>query len=100
MKFETSPIAAVNPLARELKTNAARPSKKTSSTAKSAESEASAISQISTSEVDLEPAFDALRVEDIKQAIAEGRFSINPEAIASRLIDSAKELITQGRSSS
>ena len=40
-----------------------------------------------------EPAFDAGRVEEIKQAIAEGRFSINAGAIADRLIASARELI-------
>jgi len=40
-----------------------------------------------------EPAFDAAKVEQIKQAIAEGRFTINADAIADRLIASAKELI-------
>lgn len=40
-----------------------------------------------------EPAFDAGRVEEIKQAIAEGRFSINAGAIADRLIASARELV-------
>lgn len=40
-----------------------------------------------------EPAFDAARVSEIKQAIAEGRFTINAGAIADRLIASAKELI-------
>lgn len=44
-----------------------------------------------------EPAFDAGRVAEIKQAIAEGRFSINPGAIADRLLASAKELIDAGR---
>ena len=37
--------------------------------------------------------FDAARVAEIKQAITEGRFSINAEAIADRLISSARELI-------
>ncbi len=40
-----------------------------------------------------EPAFDAARVAEIKQAIAEGRFSIDSGAIADRLIASAKEFI-------
>jgi len=40
-----------------------------------------------------EPAFDAGRVEEIKQAITEGRFSINAGAIADRLIASARELV-------
>jgi negative regulator of flagellin synthesis FlgM len=37
--------------------------------------------------------FRAERVEAIKRAIAEGRFEINAEAIAERMLDSARELI-------
>lgn len=37
--------------------------------------------------------FDSARVQEIKQAIAEGRFSINGNAIADRLLDSARDLI-------
>lgn len=33
------------------------------------------------------------KVQEIKQAISEGRFKINPEAIADRLIESARELV-------
>lgn len=36
---------------------------------------------------------DAGRVEEIKQAIAEGRFKVNPEAVADKLIDTVRELI-------
>jgi negative regulator of flagellin synthesis FlgM len=43
------------------------------------------------------PAYDATRVAEIKQAIAEGRFTINAEAIADRLIESASELIASQR---
>ncbi|MCB1932382.1 flagellar biosynthesis anti-sigma factor FlgM [Accumulibacter sp.] len=43
------------------------------------------------------PAFDATRVAEIKQAIAEGRFTINAEAVADRLIASASELISSQR---
>lgn len=35
------------------------------------------------------------RVQEIKQAISEGRFKINPEAIADRLIESARDLISK-----
>ena len=38
-------------------------------------------------------AFDAGRVSEIKQAIAEGRFTINAGAIADHLIASASELV-------
>ena len=33
------------------------------------------------------------RIQEIKAAIAEGRFKINPEAIADRLIESARDLL-------
>ena len=39
--------------------------------------------------------FDTAKVEAIKQAISEGRFSIHPELIADKLIASAKELVLQ-----
>lgn len=39
------------------------------------------------------PPVNAARVQEIKQAISEGRFKINPEAIADRLIESARDLV-------
>jgi len=39
--------------------------------------------------------FDAAKVEAIKQAISEGKFTINPEAIADKLIASTRELLAQ-----
>jgi len=45
--------------------------------------------------------FDAGRIAAIRQAISEGRFSINSGAIADRLLDTARELIqgSPGRAS-
>lgn len=40
---------------------------------------------------------NSARVAEIRKAIAEGKFTINAEAIASRLIDSARELVASGR---
>lgn len=37
--------------------------------------------------------FDAARVEEIKQAISEGRFTINPDKIADRLLETVRDLI-------
>ncbi len=37
---------------------------------------------------------DSAKVDAIKQAIAEGRFKINPEKIADGLLSSVKELLT------
>jgi negative regulator of flagellin synthesis FlgM len=39
------------------------------------------------------PPVNTARIQEIKQAISEGRFKINPEAIADRLIESARELV-------
>ena len=36
---------------------------------------------------------DAARVAEIKQAIAEGRFRVNAEAVAERLVETVRELI-------
>lgn len=44
-----------------------------------------------------EPPIDRARVQEIKQAISEGRFKIVPGAIADRLIASAKESISAQR---
>lgn len=44
-----------------------------------------------------EQPFDAARVAEIKQAIAEGRFTINAGAVADRLIASARELVDSQR---
>ncbi len=43
------------------------------------------------------PTFDAGRVAEIRQAISEGRFTINTGAIADRLIASASELVGSQR---
>lgn len=40
---------------------------------------------------------DMARIQEIKQAISEGRFKINAEAIADRLIESARDLVSNSR---
>lgn len=39
---------------------------------------------------------DTARIAEIKQAIAEGRFQINPERIADGLLESARQLLAKG----
>ena len=39
------------------------------------------------------PVVDSARVADIKQAIAEGRFKVNPDAVADHLLQTARELL-------
>jgi negative regulator of flagellin synthesis FlgM len=41
----------------------------------------------------VDPAFDAAKVERIAQAIRDGKFVVNPEAIADKLIVNAEELL-------
>lgn len=43
------------------------------------------------------PVVDAARVAEIKQAISEGRFQINPERIADGLLESVREMLSQQR---
>lgn len=73
----------------------------TAATAASTTPEATAVrlsgvaAQISAA-ADASPVNSA-KVAEIRKAIAEGRFTINAEAIAGRLIDSARELVAAGR---
>ena len=41
------------------------------------------------------PAFDQAKVDSITQAIREGKFQINPEAIADKLISSAQDIVNR-----
>ena len=40
-------------------------------------------------------AFDAKRVAEIRMAISEGRFQVNPERIADGLLDSVRDMLSQ-----
>ncbi|AMC34654.1 flagellar biosynthesis anti-sigma factor FlgM [Janthinobacterium sp. B9-8] len=51
---------------------------------------AAKLSQIEQSS---KPSFDAERVESLKKAISEGRFTVRTDAIAGKIIQSAQELL-------
>lgn len=42
------------------------------------------------------PVVDSARVAEIKQAIADGRFKVNPNAVADHLLQTARELMQSG----
>lgn len=66
----------------------------TQSTAPAAAQDAVSLSQLAgTLQSGEHPPVNTARIQEIKQAISEGRFKINPEAIADRLLDSARELL-------
>lgn len=39
------------------------------------------------------PVIDTAKIEEIKQAIAEGRFKVHPEIVADRLLETVRQLI-------
>ncbi|SCX57964.1 flagellar biosynthesis anti-sigma factor FlgM [Nitrosospira sp. Nsp1] len=41
--------------------------------------------------------FDAVRVEEIKRAISEGHFTVNPGKVADGLLDTVRDLIHRGK---
>jgi negative regulator of flagellin synthesis FlgM len=43
------------------------------------------------------PVVDSARVAQIKQAIADGHFQVNPERIADGLLESARQMLGAGR---
>lgn len=87
MKIEQSAKLPNTPLVKETRTSSA---KKTGNASDEVQL-SSLASELLASES--ESPFDAGRVAEIKQAITEGKFSINAGAIADRLIASAKELV-------
>jgi negative regulator of flagellin synthesis FlgM len=43
------------------------------------------------------PPVNAARIQEIKDAIAQGKFKINPDAIAGRLLETARDMINTQR---
>jgi negative regulator of flagellin synthesis FlgM len=72
---------------------AARPTPEASSSAASV-----SLSQLAGAMQSTEkPPVNAGRIQEIKEAISQGRFKINPEAIADGLIQSARDLLDTQR---
>jgi len=92
MKIESSTKPTGTPLVKETRGHATG---KVSPTAGDDVQLSSVSAQLSAP--DDGQSFDAARVSEIKQAISDGRFTINAGAIADRLIASAKELVDSQR---
>jgi negative regulator of flagellin synthesis FlgM len=85
--LETKPPVA--PTAAERK---AAPPTLPSSTEASAQVELSPAATLLTG-LSADPTFDSAKVERLAQAIRDGNFKVNPEAIADKLILNAEELL-------
>ena len=92
MKIESSSNPAGAPLVKDTRGHSV-------SKARSASSDEVKLSTLSAQirGADDEQPYDAARVSEIKQAISDGRFTINAGAIADRLINSAMELVDSQR---
>jgi negative regulator of flagellin synthesis FlgM len=82
---------------------AAKPSKTSASRSASAPGDKVELSPLSAQLQELEAGMaggsvvDAARVAEIKQAISEGRFQINPERIADGLLESVQQMLASAR---
>ncbi len=79
---------------------AAAPERKPASTPTAGSTEASAKVQLSPAaavlaKLSADPAFDTAKVDRIAQAIRDGKFEVNAEAIADKLIENATELLSR-----
>jgi negative regulator of flagellin synthesis FlgM len=67
-------------------------------TSPAASTEAVSLSTLaSTMQGNEKPPVNTARIQEIKAAISEGRFKINPEAIADSLIETARDLVNSQR---
>jgi len=77
---------------------APRPQPKTPAESPSTAAEAVSLSPLAGSlQANEKPPMNMARIQEIKEAIAQGKFKINPEAIADRLIESARDLVNSQR---
>ena len=90
MKIESTPYAA----------NLVRPNATPAKTTDKPETRQESVSLSSREAVTVGTApapTNNAKIAEIKEAIAQGRFKINPEAIADRLLDTAREMISKHR---
>jgi len=89
---------AVTPVTTERKGGAGDSTPSTSAAGPASEASAHVELSAAASLLDVEggaPEFDSEKVSRIAQAIREGKFTVNPEAIADKLIANAQELLSR-----
>lgn len=90
----TNGITSVGPGTESGRTKSTTPSPRTATTAGSDQVELSALAAtLKDAGAAMSEPIDSARIAEIKQAIADGKFQINPERIADGLIESARELL-------
>jgi negative regulator of flagellin synthesis FlgM len=98
MKIDNSPKSIGN-LTGSASSRAGAAKAENTSGAQQAEQGSTVVSTTLHTIADTEPAFNSQRVAEIRQAISDGRFQINPEKIADGLINSVREMLAQNRRS-
>lgn len=91
MKIDSPFKSSTAPLANRTVAPRANPTPAPSTEAVSLSNVAGAL------QVGEKPPVNSARIQEIKTAISEGRFKINPEAIADSLIETARDLVNSQR---
>lgn len=92
--FESKPVTPAVPAAAPIKTTIPQGAEPSTQVALSA-----AASELSSTGGGGDATFDTAKVERITQAIRDGKFKVNPQAIADKLIVNAEELLGRKLSS-
>lgn len=97
--FESKPVTAATPVGERKGAGSANGTKGAEAAAEPSAQVAISPAASLLSKVADDPAFDAAKVERIASAIREGKYQINAEAIAEKLIVNAEELLGRKLSS-
>jgi negative regulator of flagellin synthesis FlgM len=94
----TNGITSVGTGADSGRTKSATQASRTTTTAASDQVELSALAgRLQEASAATDEPVDAGRIAEIKKAITEGRFQVNPERIADGLLESARQLLADRR---
>ncbi len=96
MKIDNTGKPLGSTLVRTIESKTSVASKKTESTQQESVSINPLAAKMQAMEaLGTEPSFDADKVAAIRQAIADGKFSVRSDVIADKLLDSVRELLTE-----